>query len=122
MRMHLVSRIDDSLNSQWLLQVSQILQGNCNIDCRSRINPPRVTINTNHIGFLTNKRGKSTFLNNSLLKLDTILPYVPLLSTETTLGFLFYVSVKWFLSFITLVGFIGLFSLSSHEFTFSYFH
>ena len=48
-------------------------------------------ININHISFITNKRDKSIVVNKPLLKLDTIIPYVPLLSTEATLGFFFMV-------------------------------
>ena len=83
------------------------------MDSRSRINTPPVIININHISFITNKRDRSTFFKKSLLKLEAILPYVPLLSTEATLGFLFYVSFKWCLFFRDIVGLIGLLSLSS---------
>ena len=86
------------------------------MDFRRRINPPQVMININHIRFITNKRDRSTFLNKPLLKL------VPLLSTEATLGFLFYVSFNWCLSCIPLVGLIDILLLSSHECTFSCFH
>ena len=49
------------------------------MDCRTRINPPCVINNINHIRFITNKWGWFTFLLKPFLEFGVTLLHVPLL-------------------------------------------
>ena len=81
------------------------------MNCRTRVNPPCVITNFNHIRFETNARDWIIFLYEPLLKLGAILLNVSLLFIEETLGFLLYVSLGRNLAFPFIFGSVLVFSL-----------
>ena len=92
-----------------------------NMDCRTRINPPCVMININHIRFITNKNKWSTFLVEPTLKFWAVFLYVPFLLAKETLWIFLYDQLSKNLGLIlSLIPF--LLSLSRQIYLFTLFN